>query len=148
MTEEKAMDLNALWTSLQSSLGAHTPQLMGALLILVVGWMLATVARAGTIRVLGMAGLNQRFAALTGLNTQVERGVGIAVFWLILLFVLVAVFNALNLVMVSGPLSNMLDQLMGFTPQLLGGLVLTAVALLVRELRHVGHLLREAGGEH
>jgi hypothetical protein len=125
------MDLNALWTSLQSSLGAHTPQLMGALLILVVGWMLATVARAATIRVLGMAGLNQRFAALTGLNTQVERGVGIAVFWLILLFVLVAVFNALNLVMVSGPLSNMLDQLIGFAPQLLGGLVLTAVALLV-----------------
>ena len=125
------MEVNALWTSLQSSLGAYTPQLMGALLILVVGWFAATLVRAAVIRALSMVGLNQRFNAITGLNVQAERGVGIAVFWLILLFVLVAVFNALNLAMVSGPLSNMLDQLVGYVPQLVGGLVLSAVALVV-----------------
>jgi hypothetical protein len=41
------MNTNALWESLQSSLGAHLPQLFGALAILILGWVVAVVVRAG-----------------------------------------------------------------------------------------------------
>ena len=37
------MEPNALWSSLQTTLGAHLPSVFGALAILVVGWRAAVV---------------------------------------------------------------------------------------------------------
>ena len=37
------MNTNALWDSLQSTLGSHIPQLLGALAIFVLGWLIAVV---------------------------------------------------------------------------------------------------------
>ena len=42
------MYLSALAVSLQSTLGAHLPGVLGALGILVLGWVIAVVARAAT----------------------------------------------------------------------------------------------------
>ena len=47
------MDLSALATSLQTTLGAHLPGVLGALGILVVGYIVAVVVRAGVRRLLG-----------------------------------------------------------------------------------------------
>ncbi len=125
------MDLQALWDTVQRSLGAHTPQLLGALAILVGGWLLAVLARAALMRGLGVLRVNQRFDKTFGLSIDLEYGVGLAVFWTVLLLVAMAVFNALNLVMVSGPLSAMVQQVLEYAPRLIGGLVLALVAWLL-----------------
>jgi len=44
------MDLSALVNSLQSTLGAQLPTIFAALVILVVGWLIAVTARAGMRR--------------------------------------------------------------------------------------------------
>ena len=44
------MDYNAFTNALQQALGAHIPQVLGALAILVVGWLAAVLARAGVRR--------------------------------------------------------------------------------------------------
>ena len=38
---------NTMWDSLQTSLGLHIPQLLGALAILVIGWFVAALVKAG-----------------------------------------------------------------------------------------------------
>ena len=64
-------------------------------------------------------------------------------FWLVMLVALVAVFNALNLTMVSGPLSGLLQQLADFAPRLLAAGALAFVAWVVASVLKllVGKLL-------
>jgi hypothetical protein len=125
------MNMNALFDAMQSSLGAHIPQLLGAFLILVVGWFVAVAVRAGVRRLLGMAGLNQRLASMTGQGLDLESAVAVAVFWLVLILTLAGVFNTLDLGMLSGPFSALMAQFFEFAPRLVAGLLLSLVAWLL-----------------
>lgn len=125
------MNTNALWESLQSSLGAHLPQLFGALAILILGWVVAVVVRAGARRSLGFMGVNHRFGKLTGKGVDIEGAVALGLFWVVILLTLVAVFNSLDLAIVSGPFAALTTQLFEFAPRLLAGGLLALVAWLV-----------------
>jgi hypothetical protein len=128
------MNANALWESLQSSLGGHIPQLLGALAIFVLGWLIAVLMRAAVRKSLGFAGVNHRFGQATGTGVDIEGGIALGLFWLLMLFTLVAVFNSLDLVMVFGPLAGLISPLTGYAPPLIAGGVLALVAWLVKAL--------------
>jgi hypothetical protein len=128
------MNSNALWESLQSSLGAHLPQLFGAMAILVLGWVVAVVLRAGVRRSLGFMGVNHRFGKLTGKGVDIEGAVALGLFWVVILLTLVAVFNSLDLTIVSGPFAALTTQLFEFAPRLLAGGLLALVAWLVASM--------------
>ena len=83
------MDLSALASSLQTTLGSHLPGILGALGILVLGWVIAVVARAGTRRLLGMLKVNQRIEESAHQQMNVESGIAIGIFWLVMLVTLV-----------------------------------------------------------
>ncbi len=123
--------MNAMWAALQNALGGHVPKVLGALAILGLGWILAAVVRGIIRKGLGFAGLNKRFTELTGQTLNLEKGVSVALFWVVLLLTLTAVFNSLNLEMVSKPFAALLTQLFEFVPRLLAGLVLALVAALL-----------------
>ncbi|MFN3495119.1 MAG: mechanosensitive ion channel [Hydrogenophaga sp.] len=125
------MNTNALWDSLQSNLGTHIPQLLGALAIFILGWLIAVLVRAATRKSLGFSGVNHRFGKLTGTGVDIEGAVALGLFWVVILLTLVAVFNSLNLAIVSGPFSAFTTQLFEYAPRLLGGLVLALVGWLV-----------------
>lgn len=125
------MNTNALWDSLQSTLGSHIPQLLGALAIFVLGWLIAVVVRAAVRKSLGFIGVNHRFGKLTGTGVDIEGAVALGLFWVVILLTLVAVFNSLNLAIVSGPFSTLATELFAYAPRLLGGLVLALVGWLV-----------------
>ncbi|MDO8887869.1 MAG: mechanosensitive ion channel [Hydrogenophaga sp.] len=125
------MNTNALWDSLQSNLGTHIPQVLGALAIFILGWLIAVLVRAATRKSLGFVGVNHRFGKLTGTGVDIEGAVALGLFWVVILLTLVAVFNSLNLAIVSGPFSAFTTQLFEYAPRLLGGLVLALVGWLV-----------------
>lgn len=122
------MNDNALWSSLQNSLGGDFPALLGALGILIVGWIVAVIVRAGVRRGLGALSLNQHFEKVTGSKIDIAGATAIAAFWAILLFTLMAVFNQLNLTIVSGPFSAMMTEIFEYAPKLGAGLILSLVA--------------------
>jgi Conserved TM helix len=125
------MNTNALWDSLQSALGSHIPQLLGALAIFILGWLIAVIVRAAVRKSLGFIGVNHRFGKLTGTGVDIEGAVGLGLFWVVILLTLVAVFNSLNLAIVSGPFSAFATQLFAYAPRVFGGLVLALVGWLV-----------------
>ena len=92
--------LSTLWNSLQESLGVHIPQLLGALLIFVVGWFVAALVKAGVRKGLGALGLNKRISGTTGKPVDIEGVVALVLFWVVILLTLSAVFNALDLALV------------------------------------------------
>ncbi len=128
------MDLSALASSLQTTLGAHLPGILGALGILVLGWIIAVVARAGTRRLLGMLKVNQRIEESTQQRMQVESGIAIGVFWLVMLITLVGVFNALDLSTASNPFADMISQILGYLPRLVAGTLLVLIVWVIATL--------------
>ena len=125
------MDTNTLWNSLQNTLGTHIPQLLGALAIFILGWFIAVLVRAAARKTLGFVGVNHRFGKLTSTHVDIEGAVGLALFWVVILLTLIAVFNSLNLAIVSGPFSAFTTQIFVYAPRILGGLVLALLAWLV-----------------
>jgi hypothetical protein len=125
------MDFSALGASLQTTLGAQLPGILGALAILIVGWLVAVMARGGVRRLLGMLNVNQRIAESTGQPVHVESGIAAGVFWLIILVTLVAVFNSLQLELISGPFALLVSQIFAYVPRLVAGTVLLLLAWLL-----------------
>jgi hypothetical protein len=108
------------------------PSLLAAILILIVGYILARIVSAAIRGLLRRTNLDNRIAAsVGGTDVNIENGVSTVVFWLIMLFVLIGVFQALNLAIVSAPLNELLQQVLGFIPRLLGAGVILLIAWVV-----------------
>jgi hypothetical protein len=111
---------------------AAVPRLVGALVLLVVGLIVAAVV-AGVVRAaLRRTGLDRRLAgALGGGQVDAAAVVGRAIYYLIVLFVLIAVLNALGLTAASVPLALLVGGILGFVPKLLGAAILFVLALVL-----------------
>ena len=126
--------LNVLWDALQGALGANLAQLLGALGIFIVGWIAAALVKAGARKALGVLRINERFAGSTGQKADIEGVVALALFWVVILLTLAAMFNALNLPAVSGSFAALTTQLFEYAPRVLGACLLALLAWLVATL--------------
>lgn len=124
------MEITDLLSSLQNTLGEHLPKIVGAIGILIVGWIVALIIRAAIRKGLSLIKLNQRVSGESG-GMDLERGVSAGAFWVVLLIVFIAVFDTLNLELVSQPLNALVTQVFDYIPQLVGGGVLALVAWLI-----------------
>ncbi|MBE9174251.1 mechanosensitive ion channel, partial [Synechocystis salina LEGE 06155] len=110
-----------------------------ALVILIVGWLVANICRSITTKAFRKTHLDNILAAkfLDSDDAQtppVERWLGDFAFWIVLLFTLVAFFNALDLEAVSQPLNGLLEQITVFFPRIIGALILGALAWAIATL--------------
>jgi Conserved TM helix len=128
------MDFSVLATSLQSTLGGQLPAIFGALGIIVVGWLVAVIARAAMRRILSLLKVDTRIEESTGQKVGVESGIAVGVFWLIILVTLVAVFDSLHLDRISNPFAQMVAQIIGYAPRLVAGTILVLLAWLIATL--------------
>lgn len=111
--------------------GGYLLNIGGALLILIGGWLLALLLAATARKALERTSLDDQLAEKAGIDvekTNVEAIVGKVVYYTVMLFVLVAVFQALRLTVVTGPLNRLLEKMFAFVPNILaaGGLLLAA----------------------
>jgi hypothetical protein len=115
--------------------------ILKALAILVVGWGVAKVLSIGTKKLLDRTELDNKLAArITGGKTAgvaIEAGVGRFVYWLVMLFVLMAVLQALGLTIVTEPINAFVTKIVGFLPQVLAAAVLAAIAWAVASVLRV-----------
>jgi hypothetical protein len=125
------MNTHVFYETLQNALGHNLLQILGGLLVLVVGWLLAVLARAGSHRLLHLLRLNSRVSESAAAPVDLESPIASGIFWLVLLVTLVAVLNALNLSYVSAPFADLLTGITGYLPNLLAGTVLVIVTWLV-----------------
>lgn len=121
--------------------GVYIPTLLAALAILLFGWIAALVV-AGIVRgILRRTSFDERVAAwLLGRDSvegvTVEQWVAKIVFYLILLFVLVAFFETLGLILVAETLDEFLQQIVAYVPRLIeAGFVLLLAWVVATALR-------------
>ncbi|MBF1990329.1 mechanosensitive ion channel [Fischerella thermalis] len=117
-------------------IGAFLPRLLGAVLILLAGWLIAASVAAVTRGILNRTQIDNRIAAgVVGREDnqlpKIEKLISNLVFWGILLLTLVAVLDTLELRVASQPLNTFLNQIGDFLPRLVGALIFAGVAWLV-----------------
>jgi hypothetical protein len=112
------------------------PDALAALAVLIIGWLVARVIAAVVRKALERTDADNRIArAITGRDDAkaipVEDWVSKGVYYLLLLFVLVAFFQVLRLTLITEPLNEFLTQLFDYAPKLLAGGVLLLIAWIV-----------------
>ncbi len=117
------------------------PPLVGAALVLFVGWLIALIVSAVVRKALHRTELDNRLAAWIAGEEEaeaipIERWIGRGVFWLLMMFVLVAFFQVLGLTIITAPLNQLLIQVFEYAPRLIGaGLLLLLAWVLASILR-------------
>ncbi|MCO5052657.1 MAG: mechanosensitive ion channel [Verrucomicrobiae bacterium] len=112
------------------------PNLLAGLAILILGWLVALFAAFLVRKLLDKTVLDNRIAQwLVGTNSKmpipVEHWVSRAVFYFIMLFVLIAFFSAVKLQAVIEPLNALLQPLLDYLPHLVGGAILVLIGWVV-----------------
>lgn len=119
------------------NLVAFIPNLLAAVLILLVGLIIASIVKAIIKGILNRTSIDNRIAAsIMGRSDRVdlpkvEDLIGSIGYWVVILFTAVAVLQTLQLEVVSRPLGTFLNQLVGFLPRLLGALIFLGVAWVI-----------------
>ena len=107
--------------------------LLAGLGILLIGWIIARIVKGLVFRLMKRINLDERLAGATAggeepTRLNLEKWVSIAVYYLIMLFVLVAFFQTVQLPAVATPLNAMLEQIALAAPQLVGALLILLLA--------------------
>src|SRR5512143_61972 len=116
-----------------NTVGQLLVQVLYALVILFVGWVIAKIVAAIVARLLKWLKLDERLGKAAGENKvpRLERILTLAVYYLILLFAVVAALNALGLTIVTQPLNALLSAIFAYIPNLIAGGVVVFIAWLV-----------------
>jgi hypothetical protein len=127
--------LNALSDSFLDEVGGYLPNLVAALAVLVIGWLLALLVAKLVQAALRRTTIDNRVAAWVrgeeGEAPDIEPIIGKIIFWFLMIFVLIAFFQTLQLTVVTEPLQNLLDKIVGAAPNVLWAAVLLLIAWLL-----------------
>jgi hypothetical protein len=124
-----------VFTDIFRNIGGYIPNLIGAVIILVVGWLAALLVSAALREVLKRTKLDNKIAKwIAGDESKTvgtEKWVPKGAFYLIMLFTLIAFFQALGLTMVTDPINRLLNKVFEFAPRIIGAGLLLLVAWIV-----------------
>ena len=118
---------------INSLVGSYVPKVIGALVILIVGWFIAQLVSRIADRAVAKSGVANRIAGWFDAEQDVTAVLVAAwvrrsIFYLIILLVLVGFLQVLGLSAVAEPLSRFLIQVFEYAPRLIGPAVLLVVA--------------------
>ncbi len=108
--------------------------------ILVIGWIVAWFISYIVVRLFKKTNIDNKIASWVTGNSQasqnlpVEKWISSVVFWVIIIFVLVAFFDKLKLTAVSEPLNAFLTEITSFLPSLAAALIWLGIAWLIASL--------------
>jgi hypothetical protein len=130
------MIMETLIKQIAQMTGSYVPQLVGAIAVLILGWFFALIVRSIVRSILYRTTLDSRIARWIGVEERAKtiEGISKGVFYLLMLFVLVAFFQTLGITLITEPLNNLLNRLFQFAPRLLGAVVLILLAWVIAKI--------------
>lgn len=123
--------LTSFWTQLAS----FVPQLLAALVLLFIGWILANLARTGVVKLLDILRFDS-LAEKTGIEAFLKQGhldislsriIANLVYWVIIFIVIVTVANSLGLHMVA----ELFNKIVLYIPNLIVAILVLVFGILI-----------------
>lgn len=124
-----------IFNQLMASMGGYLPKIVGAVIILIGGWLLALILAAIVRGILRKAHISDTLSKLSdkeGGDVAVAFGKG--VFWIVMIMTIIAVSQVLGLTLATDPLKHFLTEVAGYLPQLFGAAILLVAAWLVASI--------------
>lgn len=126
------------------------PNFLVAIVVLLVGWLIARLIAAGINKALKKTNLDNQFAQKLGMDTKkysIENIFSKLIFYLLMILVLVAVFNILNLQLIASPLVGMIAIILAAIPSILKAALILLIAWVIAAalryaIRKFGNTLR------
>ncbi len=123
--------MNPMYTSFNGYLGGPIGSIIGAILIFIIGWLVALGIAALVRGVLSKVNLNQRMNSSTGKTYDLEGIISKIVFWFIFIIAISGALSQLNLNSISAPFANMVNQVLAFIPNLIGAIALGVIGWVI-----------------
>lgn len=112
----------------------HLQPIVAAITILFAGWIIAVIVASAIEKLLRKIKTNQKLHKAIGGESNIERIISRVIFWIVMVLVIIGVLNTLNLNSISQPLSNMIQKLLLFIPQLLAAIIVGFLSWIVANL--------------
>jgi hypothetical protein len=128
--------MNEVLEQLRQQFAAYGPNLLAGLAVLVVGWLLAVVLSTVVRKLMGKVSIDNKIAQwMAGPDAKgpvpVEQWIGQAVFYVVMLLVLIAFLQTVKLTLVTESLNSVLQPVLAYLPRLVGASVLLAMAWIL-----------------
>lgn len=114
--------------------GEYLPKLLGAIAILIVGWFIAKALSVGLKHLVNKLHVSEKISKVSGTSVTPEEentlaeGLARGFYYLIMLFVMIAFFETLNLKIITEPIQELLSPLAAFVPNLIGAGIMLLLA--------------------
>ena len=112
-------DLSNFLNGLQDTMGTVLPGILGAIVVLIIGWLLAKALSGAVRKILKKTDLDNRIFKSTPGSMSVERFLSKLVYYIIMLIVLLIVLDMLGVQQVLDPLKAMVNQFLSAIPNLI-----------------------------
>lgn len=116
--------------NLWNNLVEFVPDLIGALIVLLIGWLIARAIKALIVKLLRKTSWDEKvFGAGRKRDTNVL--VGNIVYYLIMILVLIAILDVLGMNNVLRPIENMMNEFLAFIPNLIAAFIIGFVGYIL-----------------
>ena len=123
--------MNPMYTSFNGYLGGPIGSIIGAIVIFIIGWLVALGIAALVRGVLSKVNLNQRMNSSTGKSYDLEGIISKIVFWFIFIIAIAGALSQLNLNSISTPFANMVNQVLTFIPNLIAAIAVGVIGWVI-----------------
>lgn len=120
------------------------PKIIGAILILIIGWLLAKLIKMMFVKLLKLVKFNflteksgiEKFLQDGGVKTDAISVLGTLVYWIVMLIVIMATLNSLNLTAAS----SLFNEIMLYIPNIIVAIVILIIGIYLA--RMVSQIIR------
>ena len=134
------LNLNSISAPFANMVGqvlSFIPNLIAAIAVGVIGWVIATVARTAINTALSKTTMDERLSAQAGVKPM-SSTIADMVYWFILLIVLTMVLGQLELDGLFAPLTNMVGKIFDFIPNIIiAGVVFVVGYIIAKVVRGI-----------
>lgn len=132
-------DLSSSFQSMLNDLIQAIPSVIAALLLLLLAWIVAVVAKNIVQKLFVKMGLHKGLSKTPVVRDEshgksILNSAGKIVYFLVFILFLPAILDALNMNSVSEPISNMMDKLLGFIPNLIAASIILVIGIFIAKL--------------
>ena len=111
------VDFNSFFVSISENFGGALPKVLSAILVLIIGLFIARGVKNLTAKGLRRTGIDEK---LSSSSFTLSSTIAKLVYYLIVVLVLMAVLNMMGISNALAPLQNMVGEIVGYIPNILG----------------------------
>src|SRR5699024_9629879 len=129
-------ELKYTWDSMMSSIIMELPNVFKAILLLLLAWVIAIIAKNVFNKLLvkvggGKALSKTPFVEDEKSGNELLENIGKLVYFLVFILFLPTVFGVLNMSEVASPIQNMMDKFLYFIPNIIAASVIVIIGIFV-----------------